>query len=52
MGHFLADRKYGGQNIATVEQQLVYRNGTIEDLNGTLLAITGFKCACKFAGRF
>jgi hypothetical protein len=41
MGHFMADRKYGGQNIATVEQQLVYRNGTIEDLNGTLLAITG-----------
>ena len=41
MGHFMADRKYGGQNIATVEQQLIYRNGTIEDLNFNLLAITG-----------
>jgi hypothetical protein len=41
MGHFMADRKYSGQNIVTVEQQLLYRNGTIEDINGTLLAITG-----------
>ena len=41
MGHFLADRKYGGQNIATVEQRLRYRNNNIENFNNNVLAMTG-----------
>lgn len=41
IGHFLADRKYAGRNIAPIEQRLLYKNSNIEDLNGNVLAVTG-----------
>lgn len=40
MGHFLADRKYGGRNIVTIEQQFRYLNNQIQDIFGNPVAAT------------
>ncbi len=40
LGHFMADRKYGGRNIVTIEQQFRYLNNQIQDIFGNPVAAT------------